>query len=33
MKSTLLDVVGKLPQGLVGLYQKINVQTEALGIP
>lgn len=33
MKSTSLNVVGKLPQGLVALYQKINVQTEALGIP
>lgn len=33
MKSTSLNVVGKLPRGLVGLYQKINAHTEALGIP
>ena len=33
MKSTSLNVVGKLPRGLVDLYQKINAHTEALGIP
>lgn len=33
MKSTSLNVVGKLPRWLVGLYQKINAHTEALGIP
>ena len=33
MKTTSLNVVGKLPQGLVELYQIISRHTGALGIP
>ena len=33
MKTTSPNVVGKLPEGLVELYQIISHHTEALGTP
>lgn len=33
LKTTSLNVVGKLPQGLVELYQTISTHADALNIP